>query len=423
MKDSSLSSLFLNIDGNKSNFDSFAVNIRRIWHKFSVIGLAETNVDPQNKDLFRLDGYNSFYQDIQPGKGKGTGVALYVHDSLNATMNKRLSHTSPNLETLFVTIPVDSQNFTFGVLYRPPSGNFDNFLSELKFVLEGLPRPYRNLYLMGDYNIDLHRIEYCENHKTYEEMIITAGLFPLISLHTHQAHDNCRKTCIDNILTNSPGDVVFTGTVGESPSKHLPIFQFSNSSHVSDIKEPITQFYDFKSKNIDTFVTELEEALLNELPDDSNFSEFIKLYNKKIDQNFKLEKPRTTKRNCKNNPWITEGLLESINKKAELFDNWNKSKTKENSRGDERLHTKFSDYRRTLKHAIAAAKSRYNCKKISEYEGDSKKTWSIINNLRGKSKNSIKPQFIIDNKRITDRRIIANEFNRYFVSIAMMLLM
>ena len=38
--------------------------------------------------------------------------------------------------------------------------------------------------------------------------------------------------------------------------------------------------------------------------------------------------------------------------------------------------------------------------------------------LRGKRKRSIKPKFIIDNKLITDRRIIAAEFNKYYVSIA-----
>ena len=38
--------------------------------------------------------------------------------------------------------------------------------------------------------------------------------------------------------------------------------------------------------------------------------------------------------------------------------------------------------------------------------------------MRGKKQNSINPQFIIDNKKVTDRRVIANEFNKYFTSIA-----
>ena len=82
---------------------------------------------------------------------------------------------------------------------------------------------------------------------------------------------------------------------------------------------------------------------------------------------------------------------------------------------------KLSVYRKNLKKIIKVAKSKYYCKKIYEHEGNMKKTWAVINELRGKYKTPIKPDFIIDNNRITDRRVIANEFNKfnkYFVSLA-----
>ena len=101
-----------------------------------------------------------------------------------------------------------------------------------------------------------------------------------------------------------------------------------------------------------------------------------------------------------------------------MYNDWHKTKSKKNPDGDLRLHAKFSDYRRSLKHVIKAVKSRYYCKKLNEYDGNLKKTWSVINTLRGKQKTPIKPQFIINNRRITDRRVIANEFNKYFISIA-----
>ena len=47
-----------------------------------------------------------------------------------------------------------------------------------------------------------------------------------------------------------------------------------------------------------------------------------------------------------------------------------------------------------------------------------KKTWEIIYSLRGKGKRQIKPKFIIDNEKIINRRVIANEFSKYFVSFA-----
>ena len=77
------SSYFYNIDGNKTNFDELAANISCLKSNFSVIGLAETNVDPCNKDLYKLNEYSSCYQMTKDGKGKGSGVALYIHKSLN----------------------------------------------------------------------------------------------------------------------------------------------------------------------------------------------------------------------------------------------------------------------------------------------------------------------------------------------------
>ncbi len=116
INDCNFSSLFKNIDGNKTNFDSFAVDVYQLQHKFSVIGLAETNCDPSCKDLFHLDSYSSFYQEIHETKSKGTGVALYVHNSLNATVIKNISQCSEHLESLFIQMQVGSRSFTVGVI-------------------------------------------------------------------------------------------------------------------------------------------------------------------------------------------------------------------------------------------------------------------------------------------------------------------
>ena len=81
-------------------------------------------------------------------------------------------------------------------------------------------------------------------------------------------------------------------------------------------------------------------------------------------------------------------------------------------------YQKFSTYRKTLKFLINQRKQKYLTGKVDECAGNSKKIWEIINSVRGKSRRCIKPNFIINNKRITDRRVIANEFNKYFVSLA-----
>ena len=98
--DSDFTSLFFIIDGNKSNFGMFVSELSALNHKFSVIGLAETNTDHQQASLYPIDNYNSFYSETLPGKSKGTGVALYVYSSFNATINKLLGIETPDIESL-----------------------------------------------------------------------------------------------------------------------------------------------------------------------------------------------------------------------------------------------------------------------------------------------------------------------------------
>ncbi len=101
-----------------------------------------------------------------------------------------------------------------------------------------------------------------------------------------------------------------------------------------------------------------------------------------------------------------------------LYDDWDESRTDDDPEGDPQLKQKYKDYRRTLKHTINASKAKYYGIKINQNIGNLKKTWALVNELRGKRKSGIKPQFIINNQQIVNRRVIANEFNKYFVSLA-----
>ena len=411
--DDKFSSYYLNIDGNSSNFDNLLVELSGFTRKFSIIGLTETNTCPDQSSVYHIDEYSSFYHNIAPNKAKGTGVALYVHESLNAVVREDLSHLSPNLESLFVTISSsDASPLTVGIIYRPPSGNSAAAMSELSTLLETCPK--RDVHIVGDYNVDLHDTVSALTSR-FEETVISAGFYPCISLSTHHKQ-NCRETCIDNILTNDIDSVCVSGTITETISHHRPLVLVLNRSIIKSNSDPVTQTHDYCNSNILNFVTTLETEFRNNPP--SHFAEFLSSVQESIDKTCKLDKPRISKRTIQNNPWITPGLINSVNKKHELYAEWKKSFTKDQPLGNTALYEKYKTYRYSLKHAIKFAKSKYYCRKIEEHSSDKKKTWEILNKLRGKSKRTIKPQFIIDNVKITNRRIIADEFNKYFVSIA-----
>ena len=55
---------------------------------------------------------------------------------------------------------------------------------------------------------------------------------------------------------------------------------------------------------------------------------------------------------------------------------------------------------------------------FEKVKGNSRQTWKLINEIRGKQKTKIKPSFIIDGTLVEERRVIADSFNKYFTSIA-----
>ena len=419
------SMLFQNIDGNRTNFDAFSVELDRITERFKVIGLAETNVGTDESNVYCLDGYNCFYQGKHVNKSKGTGVALYLDDSLNGVVNDQVSWVSKNLETLFVTIQSDKP-VHIGVVYRPPSGSALEALEELRKVFELCPN--ENVHILGDFNLNLHD-ETSALVNDFENLILGAGMTPLISISTHYK-PGCKPSCIDNILTNDIENLVLSGTLNTCISHHHAVFHVLKSPlmQIREEKQKFAQYYDYCNRNVNKFLESLNEELTRDPP--SNFSDFSSLFNCHLDKACKLEKPRFSKRTAKEKPWITCGLISSINRKHELYDLWKtaeKVKCLCESGTDGRCQPcietlrrreEFRDHRRLLNHLINCAKRKYHGEKIQECSGDSKKTWQIINELRGKKRRQVKPNFIIDNERIKNRRIIANEFNKYFASIA-----
>ena len=364
---SNFSTLFQNIDGNRSNFNNFAVHIYKFKHKFSVIGLAETNINPENKNLFMLEEYQNFYQDMNLAKSKGTGVALYIHNSLCAKEDKFLSQCSDNLESLFVKFKIGAEEHTVGVVYNPPSGDKVKFVSELESILKKCTP--RNLHILGDFNINLHKLE-GETAKTYEDLILSHGLFPLISNPTH-LKPGCQPICIDNIFTSNISSVLSSGTIAFGLSHHHSIFQLTDQSHETLNKVATVQYYDFSNSKTDKFLESIDQTF--GIYDKINLQQFLSIYDNKINEFFKLTSPKMSRRNRKCNPWITDGLIISFERKSLLYVDWDDTKTKKNPGGDRKLHEKYSNYRRSLKHTINAAKDKYYGKKFKQNEGNLKK--------------------------------------------------
>ena len=112
-------------------------------------------------------------------------------------------------------------------------------------------------------------------------------------------------------------------------------------------------------------------------------------------------------------PWITPGLLCSINQKTKLYKKFlrNMSKVNEN---------RYKRYRNTLVHLMRDAKRLYIQQQLEESKNDGKQTWRVLNGLINKCKgrSSTYPKMFYDDRGHSfQKENIVEGFNSFFSSI------
>ena len=237
---------------------------------------------------------------------------------------------------------------------------------------------------MGDFNDDLLK----PDSQKFESAINGNNMIPLISLAIH-FKPGCNPSLIDNILTNSSENIQSAGVFESGVSHHHPIFCFikdetpkiENSSN----RDPK---YDYCESNMNKFECDMEhmhQTNANLDYTEANFIAYVNEIKLKIEDIFliKSESKSTSKRTILCNPWITPGVIANVNKKHFLYAQWRKSVTKVNKLGSLELYNIFKIYRKQLKGIIKHAKRSYYSKKFDNAKGNMKKTWALINELKG----------------------------------------
>ena len=278
--------------------------------------------------------------------------------------------------------------------------------------------PLDNVWLTGDFNVDL--LQY--GTSSFEQVIYTHNFIPTISLATHER--NSTPSLIDNILTNSTKNFLKSGGLESKVSDHHPIFCFFDCPSKASSNDACSPpKYDYCESNVNQFLSDISEELKSTEFDYNSevcFEKFVEILNENIENNFKTDEAvlKKSKRNRLLNPWITGGIIASVNKKAFYYSSWKKTCNKENKKGDNSLYLRYNNYRRELRKTIKLTKKMYYCRKFDKFKGNLKKTWKLINELRGKTNINIKASFIIDGRIVQDSREIADEFNIFYSSVA-----
>ena len=143
-----------------------------------------------------------------------------------------------------------------------------------------------------------------------------------------------------------------------------------------------------------------------------DYDKFIETFDVLYDESIPLKKCTTNRKKDPLSPWITKGLLKSINKKNKLYKYHLQSPTSEKLQ-------KFKTYKNKLNMLIRKSKRMFFFKKFEKSKNDMKKTWNAINDIIGKGKRqSSQCKFKDESGNIfTNPQDISNQFNDFFVNV------
>lgn len=142
---------------------------------------------------------------------------------------------------------------------------------------------------------------------------------------------------------------------------------------------------------------------------DEAFSIFMSKFSFFFNSSFPLIKKKINSR--RNNPWVSNALKRSINRKNKLYVTFHRNPTLHNE-------LKYRAYKRTLTKLLREAKTAYYRNKFNQSHNNIKDTWKTINELIGRKNKRTGPLYIETNSGTTSHEpTIANAFNEYFAEI------
>ena len=131
--------IYLNIRSAKKNFEKLKDLLSQTGSFFKVLCVTETWFLDRNseKSLYQPPQCIAIHQNRSPShkSGRGGGISMYIHDSLNFKSRRDLDINTKTVESLSIAlISKNSKNTILSTIYRPPDGDFqaiNTFLEDI----------------------------------------------------------------------------------------------------------------------------------------------------------------------------------------------------------------------------------------------------------------------------------------------------
>lgn len=116
-----LNLLYFNINSIRNKIDEIEFIIAQYPNKIiHFIVLTEIRITSETNQFFHIPNYNAYFNNRNSGDG---GVALYIHVSIQSTLNISECHQNIN----YLSVHLNKLNFNVAVIYKKPTVNNNTF--------------------------------------------------------------------------------------------------------------------------------------------------------------------------------------------------------------------------------------------------------------------------------------------------------
>lgn len=405
LKGNSIRLAHVNIRSIRKHWDQFCVLTSSLRSFFDAFILTEINVSSENFLGFCIPNFQAFSYTRQ-GR-KGGGIAVFVKDAWTVS---QLPVCFTQAEVLALRLSGPDQSLVLLSVYRPPCCNGRLFLAELDAAMSSFALD-EHVCMLGDINIDTLRPT-MRLVADYLDILSKWGMEDFIRKPTREEFLSGQlvTSCIDHINIRA-GDLVAQSAIVETKlADHYfvccSLTQLSKPLSVTHARKVISVT---DPRQFDRLVGQYDWAhFLSTVPPPQIYENLVEVFDacrEKATREYKI-----TPRNPENK-WMSAEILAAIKEKDLL---WAQARRSPNC---VELQNKFKMCRNKVNAMIRLAKRTQLRNEFNVARSNIKKTWSLINNIKGTEKRGNNVASILA-AFPGNAQSIADDFNHFFSRVS-----
>ena len=403
-----------NVNGLESKFDNLCEFLSGINTPLDIIGITETSEKNDTSFLTNVD-LETYKQFSTPTLTSRGGSALYVLESYRSFERTDIKTQDKQFESVWAELPNEKgKNVVCGCIYRHPSNDLTDFMTYLESTLSKLSAENKDVYICGDFNIDLLKLDDELKCLKFYNLLCSFGFLPLI-IHPSRVVDNQEPSLIDNIFSNNISHEINSGNIYLTLSEHFSQFASITYQKPTCKKNNIYQ-RDFSKYSAAAFHEEISTLDLQPDPNlnsSDQMSDFYKKVKLVADKHAPYKKLTAKEIKLKSKPWISPAVAKLIRARDKLFA---RKKRQPNNVNIARLYRLF---RNRVNRELKKSKKSYYTSYFEEHQINIKKIWQGIRAIVNTSNRSYQgiSQLNINGNLIDKPKDIANCVNNFFANV------